>query len=160
MVEINKLRLYVETTTFNYYFDADRDGHEDTVRLFEAIGAGKYEGYASIHVTSELKRAQEPKRSNMLALVEKYDIQLLEDEARVAILAKLYIENEIIPATYRLDSLHIAMASVYNLDCVVSYNFRHINRAKTKILTARLNRETGYGAVVICTSKEVLDDGL
>ena len=26
MVEIKKLRLYLETTLFNYYFDADRDG--------------------------------------------------------------------------------------------------------------------------------------
>ena len=75
-------------------------------------------------------------------------------------LSELYIENKVIPATYRLDSSHIAMASVYNLDCVVSYNFTHINRAKTKILTARINHEAGYNSVVICTSKEVLDDGL
>ena len=52
MVGIRKLRLYLETTAFNYYFDEDRDGHEDTVRLFEAIGAGEYEGYASVHVMS------------------------------------------------------------------------------------------------------------
>ena len=160
MVRIKKLRLYLETTLFNYYFDVDREGHEDTIRLFEAIGDGEYEGYASIHVTNELKRTQEPKRSRMLALIEKYGIQLLKDEARVAILANLYIENEVIPATCRLDALHISMASVHNLDCVVSYNFRHINRAKTKIQTAHANREAGYNAVVICTSKEVLDDGL
>ena len=160
MIKIKKLRLYLETTTFNYYFDADRNGHEDTISLFEAIGAGEYEGYASIHVTSELKRTQEPKRSRMLALVEQYGIRLLRNDARVTTLARLYIANGIMTAIHRLDSLHIATASVHNLDCVVSYNFEHINRAKTKILTAHVNRGAGYNSVVICTSKEVFDDGL
>ena len=160
MVKIKKLRLYLESVMFNYYYDIDRDGHEDTVRLFEAIGYGKYEGYTSVHVMNELRRAQEPKRSHMLALVPKYGIQLLKDEVRSDVLAKLYIENGILPAKSHLDCLHIAVASVYSLDCVVSYNFEHINRAKTKILTAHVNREAGYSAVVICTSKEVLDDGL
>jgi predicted nucleic acid-binding protein len=155
MIGIEKLRLYLETTVFNYYFDVERSGHEDTVRLFEAIGAGEYEGYTSMYVTGELKRAQEPKRSNMLALVEKYGIKALDDDTRTIRLAELYIENKIIPAAHRLDSIHIAVASVHNLDCIVSYNFAHINRAKTKILTARINHEAGYNGVVICTSKEV-----
>ena len=160
MVSIRKLGLYLETTAFNYYFDTDRDGHEDTVRLFEAIGAVEYDGYTSVHVTDELKRTQEPKRSNMLALVEEYGIKILEDEERIDVLAELYIENGIIPATYHIDSVHIATASVYDLDCVVSYNFKHINRAKTKILTVQVNREAGYNSVLICTSKEVLDYGV
>ena len=69
-MRIGKLRLYLETTVFNYYFDTDRDGHEDVVRLFEAIGAGRYEGYASWYVTDELREAPEPKRSAMLSLIE------------------------------------------------------------------------------------------
>ena len=28
---------------FNYYFDSDRDGHADTVRLFEKIRTGNFE---------------------------------------------------------------------------------------------------------------------
>jgi hypothetical protein len=94
----------------------------------------------------------------MLALVEKYGIKILKDEARTNVLAELYVKNGIIPAAYHLDSLHVAMASVNNLDCIVSYNFKHINRVKTKILTTRVNQEAGYSGIVICTSKEVLDD--
>ena len=44
MIGIRKLRLYLETTVFNYYFDVNREGHCDTVKLFEAIGTGLYEG--------------------------------------------------------------------------------------------------------------------
>ena len=157
-MRIRKLRLYLETTVFNYYFDTDREGHEDVVRLFEAIGAGQYESYASIYVTNELEAAKEPKRSDMLGLIKKYNIRFLDTGPKVSRLAELYIENGIIPTSYRFDSMHIAVASVYGVDCVVSYNFKHINRAKTKILTGAVNREEGYNGIVICTAKEVLDD--
>jgi predicted nucleic acid-binding protein len=81
MISIKKLRLYLETTVFNYYFDTDRDGHEDTVRLFEAIGAGEFEGYTSEYVMAELRGAKEPKKSNMLFLTGKYGIAILDTRA-------------------------------------------------------------------------------
>ena len=47
MIDIKKLRLYLETTVFNYYFDINREGDYDTIKLFEAIGTGLHEGYTS-----------------------------------------------------------------------------------------------------------------
>ena len=41
---------------------------------------------------------------------------------------------------------------------MLSYNYQHINRAKTKLLTDRINNQKGYNSVLICTAKEVLDD--
>jgi hypothetical protein len=77
VVYINKLRLYLETTMFNYYFDTDRDGHADTVRLFEAIREGKYDAYTSGYTIFELEDAAEPKRSKMLSRVNEYNITVL-----------------------------------------------------------------------------------
>jgi hypothetical protein len=109
---------------------------------------------------TELYDAKEPKRSNMLALIDEHDITVLNYNEQVIRLAELYIKNGIIPPSFRIDSSHIAIASVNELNCVISYNFKHINRVKTKVLTARVNREEGYNGVVICTSKEVLDGGV
>jgi len=39
------LKVYLETTLFNFFFDTDRDAHAATVKLFEEIRAGKHEGY-------------------------------------------------------------------------------------------------------------------
>ena len=157
MVKIKKLRLYAESTLFNYYFDTDRDGHEDTVRLFEAIGAGEYEGYTSEYAMIELRGAKEPKKSNMLALTEKYRIVILDANDEIVRMAGLYIQNGIIPAKYEFDALHIAVASVYELDCVLSFNYRHINKLKTKRMTEAINLNEGYKAITICTPMEVLD---
>ena len=158
MRKTQKLQLYLETTVFNYYFDEDRQGHHDVVKLLEAIGAGLFEGYASDFVTEELKVATEPKRSNMLSLIEKYGIITLWPRPEVMRLADRYLESGIIPASQRLDSLHIAIASVYELDCLISYNFRRINRDKARIFTAITNEDEGYKGIRICTAGEVLSD--
>ena len=154
----NKLHLYLETTVFNYYFDNDREGHGDVARLLESIGSGQFAGYASEYVLDELRAASEPKRSNMLALIERYGIITLANSPTAEYLANLYIQAGVIPASHPVDSLHIATASVYRLDCVVSYNFAHINRNKTRIKTTNINNDAGYGGVIICTAKEVLSD--
>jgi len=152
------VKLYLETTVFNYYFDKDRDGHADTVLLFEEIRKGKHQAFTSEYVEIELQAAAEPKRSQMLSLITEFQIPILSLDEETDSLAGLYVAQGIIPERFRFDSAHIACASVHGLDYVLSYNFSHINRAKTKLLTSRVNQAHGYGSVLICTSKEVLDD--
>ncbi len=158
MSGIEKLKLYLETTFFNYYFDVDRKRHEDVIKLCEAIAAGQYIGYTSDFVVQELRRAPEPKRSAMLALIDKYGIAILDYASEAVRVAEIYIEAGIIPMSHRLDSLHVAMATVYRLDCIISYNFQHINRNKTRLLTTSINNTLGYGGLIICTAKEVLNN--
>ena len=71
-LDTEKLRLYLESTVFNYYFDEDRQGHEDVIKLFEAIRAGEFEVCTSELVVRELEKARESKRGKMLVLTEDY----------------------------------------------------------------------------------------
>jgi predicted nucleic acid-binding protein len=143
---------------FNYYFDTARDGHADTVRMFEAIGRGEFEGFTSRYVIDELKKASEPKRSNMLELIEKYGVTIPDYNAEAERLADLYVENKIIPPKYLYDATHISIASYYNLDYILSFNFKHINKVKTKDMASLINLREGYRAISIFTPMEVLDD--
>ena len=152
------MKLYLETTIFNYYFDTERDGHADTVRLFEKIKAGEHEAYTSEYAAGELLYAPEPKQSKMLALLDEYNITVLPITDESNQFADLYVSENIIPARFRLDGAHIAIACIHGLDCLLSYNFQHINRIKTKLLTEKINHEKGYKGIVICTAKEVLED--
>ncbi len=153
------MRLYLETTVFNYFYDTERKGHDDVVTLFEKIKEGKFKGYTSQYVTEELEKAQEPKRTNMLALIEKYEITELKTSPEAVKLAKKYIESGIIPASHFYDSVHVAVSSVHELEVIVSYNFHYINRNKTKIQTAIINSYEGYNQIAICTAEEVLKYG-
>ena len=101
---------------------------------------------------------QEPKQSKMLALIDEYGIKVLPITEESDRLADLYISEGIIPAKFRLDGAQIAISSIHGLDYVLSYNHQHINRARTKLLTDRVNNQKGYGSILICTAKEVLED--
>ena len=157
---MRKRKIYLETTLFNYYFDEDRDAHADTVTLFEEIRAGKYEAYTSVFVIDELSDTkEEPKRSNMLALIGKYNINVLDDSNEAQYLADIYIKEGVIPSGKRLDSLHISVASINELEYVFSFNFQHINRIKTKIMTSLINAREGYKTITITVPSEVIEHG-
>jgi predicted nucleic acid-binding protein len=149
------MRVYFETTVFNRYFEDGREYHEDTKHLFDMINAGEVEAFTSAAVLEELDPTPEPKRSKMIELVTQFNMIVLEVEQSVYDLADIYIEMGIIPAQYRLDGVHIAMAALNDLDCIVSLNFRHINKLKTKTATEIVHRMKGYNNPFICTPMEV-----
>jgi predicted nucleic acid-binding protein len=152
------LRVYLETTVFNYYFDETRLGHEETVKLFEAIGDGKMEAYTSNFAVYELERAPLEKWNKMAKLIDESKIDILQADDEASRLTDSYINNGLLSENHRLDCSHIAVASAYGLDGVLSFNFKHINKLRTKKLINLMNLREGYKEIFICTPMEVLDD--
>ena len=154
---MRKQKIYLETTLFNYYFDEDRENHPDAVRLFKDVTVGKYEAFTSLYVVDELEKAPNEKRDKMIALIERYGITALALNDEAERLADTYVEQGIIPLKYRTDGIHIAVAAVNDLDMIISMNFQHIVKRKTKIGTGNVNALNGYRAVEIYTPMEVND---
>jgi hypothetical protein len=73
------------------------------------------------------------------------------------LLAARYVGDGALPSGSLTDATHIACAAANDLNCVVSYNFKHINRPKTKAMTAEINARLGYRPISIFTAREVLD---
>jgi hypothetical protein len=157
---MRKQKIYIETTLFNFYFDKDMGfGHNETVALFGEIAAGKYEAFTSTYVTDELENASAEKREKMMGLIVEYGISVLAPNEESVRMAGIYVREGIIPQKYLTDGLHIAVATVNDLDMIVSMNFRHIVKRKTKIFTGNINALNGYRAVEICSPMEVVDNG-
>ena len=154
---MEKPKVYLETTVFNYYFDKAKNSQPSTVAFFEAIGCGQFEAYTSTYTFNELNDAPEPLRSDMLGLIGKYHIQILEMSDEVDQLAEKYMANNIIPRKKNMDALHIAVASVYAMDIIITFNFKHINKLKTKSLIPATNLIAGYKGIAIAQPEEVFD---
>ena len=153
-----KPRIYIETTLFNYYYDDERGfAHESTRVLINEIADCKYQAFTSTYVTDELEAATPEKRDKMLSLIKQYDIKVLAPSEEATRIANLYIQENIIPIKFRTDSLHIAVATINNLDMIISLNFKHIVKMKTKKLTADINIKNGYKAIEIYSPMEVID---
>ena len=152
-------KIHIETTLFNFYVDEDKgDAHLDTVKLFKEIAAGKYEAYSSDYVTAELERAPSEKYAKMIALINNYNINVLEPDTEAGRLADLYVAEGVIPQKYRTDGLHIAISAVNGLDMIISMNFQHIVKHKTEKMTGAINILNGYQAVEIVSPMEVIEN--
>jgi hypothetical protein len=154
----NVMRVYFETTVFNRFFEETREYCDETKCLFKMIMAKKIYAYTSAVVLEELDPTPEPKRSQMLNLIKQYGMTVLEVEQSAYDLADVYIEMGVMPVRFRLDGVHIAIAALHDLDCIVSLNFRHINRLKTKTATEIIHKMKGYNNPFICTPMEVTDN--
>ncbi|MDR1564028.1 MAG: hypothetical protein LBS74_03635 [Oscillospiraceae bacterium] len=152
-------KIYLETSVFNFYFaDDDPEKKQDTIRLFEEIGAGKYKPYTSTYVLEELLKCSEPKQSLMTNLIDKFCVEMLLANQSAEALAEVYVEEGIIPLKYRTDGVHIAATAVNGLDFIVSYNFKHIVKRKTIELTEMVNYREGYKRVGIYSPTEVIEN--
>ena len=152
------MRAYIETTVFNRFFEDGRKYANESKLLFDKIAAGEIEAFTSLAVLEELEKSPEPKREQMLLLIPKYKITTLAIDDIAYELADVYIEMGIIPARFRFDGIHIAMAAIHEMDCIISLNFHHINKLKTKTATEVIHRMKGFAHPFICTPAEVIYD--
>ena len=65
--------------------------------------------------------------------------------------------REIFPSKYRDDGLHIAIATVHQIDVVVSWNLRHMVKLRTRREVKAINIVEGYKEIEICTPMEVIE---
>jgi predicted nucleic acid-binding protein len=159
---MRKLALYLDTSVISFALSKDisDDDRNITLKLIEEINKDKFEGFISDVVIRELGNTKDPvKRDKLLKLVENTEFnEVLSVDEEIDRLAGKYIEEGIIPAVYRDDALHIALASVKGLDILVSWNFKHLVKHKTRIEVAGVNTLLGYKAIDICTPWEVIED--
>jgi len=159
---MKKLALYLDTSVISFAISEDisSDDRDITLKLIEHINKGEYEGYISDVVIRELGNTRDSsRRDKLLQLVDDVEFSdVLAVDEEIDKLADKYIEEGIIPAVYRDDALHIAIASVKGLDILVSWNFRHLVKHKTRIKVAGVNTMLGYKAIDICTPWEVIED--
>lgn len=152
-------KIYLETTVFNFYFADDApEKKRDTLKLFKEIKEGKYLPYTSDYAVNELNDAPAKKRQKMLRLLEEYGVVLIKASDEADKLAKMYVSEGIIPPKYYADGLHIAIATIMDLDFIVSLNYKHIVKRKTILLTEVVNVREGYKKVGIYSPMEVIED--
>lgn len=85
------------------------------------------------------------------------NLEIIEIYEGIIELADHYITEKVIGKTNRADCLHIACATVSNLELLVSWNFNHIvNWTRIRGFNS-VNLKNGYKFLEIRTPEEVLD---
>ncbi|MBF0398771.1 MAG: hypothetical protein HQK78_18485, partial [Desulfobacterales bacterium] len=89
------------------------------------------------------------KKQNIKQLIVDYNMVILELSEEATKLADEYINKGAIPKSEPEDAYHIAIASVYNLNGLASWNFRHIVSVNPIRKVHEINIKKGYPIIEI-----------
>lgn len=146
-------KIYLDTSVFSAYFDSRDLARQKKTKEFWPRLSG-YGRYASELVIDELSRITDSaKKEAVLKLVAEFQVLIMSK--KVQDLAKAYVERGLFPNRYFSDAIHLALASVYGINIVISWNFEHFVKRKTRILANTINLELQYPQVEIIAPPEL-----
>ncbi len=98
-----------------------------------------------------MSRAPEPGRSALIELVDVISPIILPAPVETKIIVERLVSEGVIPAKYDDDAAHIAIALVNDMDVLLSWNFKHIVKMKTRRMVSSVGRMLGYKEIDLCT---------
>jgi hypothetical protein len=145
-------RIYIDTSVIGGCLD-DEFAHWSN-GLMKEFAAGLFVPILSDVVAAEIKDAPPAVRKRYEELLDSgHELVLVTEE--VVELAEAYQRKGILTPKFYDDGLHIALATVAEVDLLVSWNFRHIVHFDKIRLFSSVNLELGYKPLQIYSPREV-----
>ena len=156
-----KPRVYVETTIPNFYYDF-RDSpavtlRREATRLWWAEAGERYELVTSTFVHAELKAGNSAAVSSRLQLVA--GIPAMKVPPVVDEIVETYLANKLMPSKPIGDAMHLALASYYECDLIVTWNCQHLANPNKAVHIERINTRLGLGVPRLVTPLNLLEGG-
>jgi hypothetical protein len=149
-----KPRVYVETSIVSY-LGARPSRHSETSRRQDAARhwwdqeRQKYELVAADIVRVEATRGDPAAVERRLAVLAEVALLPLDDE--ILVLASKLLAPGGIPKEAEVDAVHVAAASIYRCEYLLTWNLRHIANAQIRRTLERILKAYGYPVPTICT---------
>jgi predicted nucleic acid-binding protein len=146
-------RFYFDTSVFGGVFDVEFE--EATLQLFERVKLGQLICVFSDLTETELLNAPENVKLHFKNLSEENTERVIVTD-EILLLATKYVEEKVVGQTSFDDCIHIATATIYKADILVSWNFKHIVNVYRIRGYNSINIRSNYQALEIRSPKEIL----
>jgi len=147
-----KTKIYLDTSVISALFDERTlERLSMTSDLWSKLN--DYDVFISELVLEELTRANEQVRDKMLLSIKDFTVLKVTKEAEK--LAKIYVKQAIFPEKYFDDALHVALASVNQIGILISWNFTHLVKLKTRRMISIVNISENIIPVEIISPPEL-----
>jgi len=141
-----KNSVYLDTTIPSYLFD-ERESikiHIEATKEWWVQESSNFDIWISEETFNEIAEGNYPKKDEILRFIS--NIPILTPEKQIIDIAKIYLDNYIEPRVLKGDALHLAYASFYKIDFLLTWNCNHLANANKKqhirIMNTRLNLAT------------------
>lgn len=150
----SRLKVYLDTSVVSALFDERNPERQALTRSFFDV-VDRFDVHVSELTLAEMDRAPDGKLGmRMRDTVKGFTILAVDEE--VEDLAMEYVSRGAVPESYPEDAMHIAVASLHGMDYLLSWNFRHIVRRRTRDVVDMVNTLRGMPHVSISTPAELL----
>ena len=150
----HKYKVYLDTSVISALYDARNPERKIlTEQFFREIEL--FEIFVSEITMSEIENTPDTVlRTKMMKVSEGFFRLTMNSE--IEQITTEYVRLGIVPEKYKIDARHIALASYYDMDFVVSWNFKHIVKRKTKDTVRMVNTHNNLKQIEIVTPAELL----
>ena len=147
-------RFYFDTSVFGGAFD--KEFNEATIQLFDRVRLGQVICMFSDLTETELLDAPNNVKEHFKNL-PKANIERVIVTDEILILASKYVAEKVVGQTSFDDCIHIATATIYKADILVSWNFKHIVNVYRIRGYNSINIRSNYQSLEIRSPKEIID---
>jgi len=146
-------RFYFDTSVLGGVFDTEFEEHSTI--LMEKVKLGQVRIVISNVTEREILKARKEIRDFYTAMPKEF-IEFIELSPDAIRLAETYIKEKVVGDSHIEDCLHIAMATIHNVDILVSWNFKHIVNIYRIRGYNSVNLKLGYKTLEIRSPKEIV----
>ena len=143
-----KRTVYLDATIFSYLYDQRPvlRFQSETTRRWWKTERPKFDVLTSRDTLEELSSGNYTHKQSTLMTAHK--VKLLPFIERVVTAAGIYVQEFVMPRKLTGDAMHLAYASVYDVDYLLTWNCNHLaNASKTKhiqLVNERLGLHTPW----------------
>lgn len=153
-----KKYVYLDTTIPSYYFD-NRESVQFQSRITKKWfkeESNNFQIYTSEITINELNSGNYPNKEKILEFSSRYEILPNDEEVRK--IAGIYIQNYLMPKDFEGDAMHLAFASYFKIDFLLTWNCNHLANANKKQHIYSLNTKLNLNVPEIITPLELFSE--
>ncbi|MEW6558143.1 MAG: hypothetical protein AB1349_12475 [Elusimicrobiota bacterium] len=154
-----KLKVYLDSTIIGFSVNTKEiEKCKEANKLLEMIRKNIFDGFISYLTIKEIEQSPVWIYELLSKKIETSNLTIIKtnNEKEIFTLREKYLEKKIIPRHFEEDAEHIAIATFYSMDALVSYNFKHIVRIETMIGVNEINVKFSYKEILLCQPMEVI----
>ena len=151
---LKKESIYLDTSVPSAFYDKrSRERQEVTIKFWNEK-LPKYDIHISDLTIEESKNTKdEDLRKKFFVLINNFIV--LDSNNSTKELARMYVENGIFPLKYFDDAQHVAIASYNEINYLISWNFEHLVKVKTRRSVNFVNFRNGFREIEIISPQEL-----
>ncbi|MEP6664518.1 MAG: type II toxin-antitoxin system VapC family toxin [Verrucomicrobiota bacterium] len=155
------MRIYIESTIPSYVVarparDLLQAARQQITRDWWDLQREKHELFTSQVVLDEIAFGENAMAQLRLELLQGVPLLQVTDDVKE--FARKILSSGLLPKTADRDAAHIALASAYKMDILLSWNCRHIANAAIQARLRKLADADGLTLPVICTPEELMEN--